>query len=196
MSSKQGFNIMEVENLLTSPEANQVFLPVSAIRESDHAFFWGAFFLAIATALFGCAMALSATAYPHMPFIVMIEGFGAMFFIFFAAFVMRGLQIRRKSKAYERRRSPKEILYPRAADERYAEDPGFSRLQESINREFGDGNARTREEVIGILSRMSTEDVDVGTLNQVVDTLVEAGMFTETESGGRKLLTFNSKADA
>ncbi|MCF8095566.1 MAG: hypothetical protein K9J79_09440 [Desulfobacteraceae bacterium] len=192
MTSK-GFDIREVENLLTSPEQSVVLLPVSSIRESDHAFFWGAFFLAIATCLFGCAAALYATAYSHMPFIFMIEGFGTMFLIFFAAFVSRGLQIRRKSRAHERRRFSGEIVYSDKADGRYAEGAGFSMLQESINRELGDGAARTREEVIGILSRMSTEEVDVGTLNQVVNTLVESGMFTETESNGRKLLTFSGQ---
>lgn len=196
MTSRKRFDIREVENLLTSPEPSLALLPVSAIRESDHAFFWGAFFLAIATCLFGCAAALHATAYSHAPFILMIEGFGAMFFIFFAVFVIRGLQIRRKSGAHERRRFPRELVYPEAEDDRYAEGTGFSRLQESISREFGDGAARTREEVVGVLSRMSTEDVDVGTLNQVVNTLVEAGMFTESESDGRKVLTYNGRVGA
>ncbi|MFP4193371.1 MAG: hypothetical protein ACOCQI_02020 [Desulfosalsimonas sp.] len=191
MTGKEGFNIREVENLLTSSEPSVALLPVSAIREADHAFFWSAFFLAIATCLFGCAAALYATAYSHTPFIMMIQAFGAMFFIFFAAFVIRGLHIRRKSRAHERRRFPREIVYPEALDGRYAEGAGFSRLQESISREFGDGNPRTREEVVGIMSRMSTEDVDVGTLNQVINTLVEAGLFTESESDGRRLLTYN-----
>lgn len=193
---QKGFNIREVENLLTSPEPSVALLPISAIRESDHAFFWGAFFLAIATCLLGCAAALYATAYSHKPFIMMIQAFGAMFFIFFAIFIIRGLQIRRKSRAHERRRFPREIVYPEAVDGRYGDGAGFSRLQESISREFGDGNARTREEVVGVLSRMSTEEVDVGTLNQVVNTLVDAGLFTESESDGRKLLTYNTGAAA
>lgn len=196
MSSKQAVDLREVESLLSSPESSVDLLPVSAIRESDHTFFWSAFFLAIATGLFGCAAALFATAYEHTPFIIMIECFGAMFFIFFAAFVIRGLQIRRKARARERRRSSREIVYPHARDDRYAEDPGFTRLQENIRKELGDGTARTREEIIGILSRLSTEDVDVGTLNQVVNALVEAGLLTETESDGRRMLTFNSKAAA
>lgn len=196
MASKHGFNIREVENLLTSSEKSVVLLPVSAIRESDHAFFWGSFFLAIATCLFGCAAALYATSYSHMPFILMIEGFGAMFFIFFGAFITRGLQIRKKARAHERRRFPQEVAYSEAADARYSEGAGFSRLQKNIKREFGDGKPRTREEIIGVLSRMSTEDVDVGTLNQVVDTLLEAGLFEEAESEGRRVLTFNSAAAA
>ncbi|MFW6052589.1 MAG: hypothetical protein ACOC8I_01635 [Desulfosalsimonas sp.] len=196
MIGKKGFNLREVENLLTSGEPSVTLLPVSAIRESDHAFFWGAFFLAIATCLFGCATALYATAYSHMPFIMMIQAFGAIFFIFFAAFIIRGVQIRRKSHAHERRRFSKEIIYPEAVDGKYAEGAGFSRLQESISKEFGDGAPRTREEVIGILSRMSTEDVDVGTLNQVVNALVEAGLFVESESDGRKVLAYSGKASA
>lgn len=41
---------------------------------------------------------------------------------------------------------------------------------------------------------MSTPDVDVGTLNEVVGALVKAGVFTETESSGRSMLTFNREA--
>ncbi|MBS3756613.1 MAG: hypothetical protein KGY56_13015 [Desulfobacterales bacterium] len=196
MSNKQAVDLREVESMLSSPESSVDLLPVTAIREADHAFFWGAFFLAIATCLFGCAAALYATAYDHTPFIIMIECFGAMFFIFFAAFIIRGLQIRRKSRARERRRSSRDIVYPHARDDRYAEGAGFTRLQENIQKELGDGTARTREEIIGILSRMSTEDVDVGTLNQVVTALVEAGLLSETESDGRRMLTFNSRAAA
>lgn len=196
MKSKQRFDLREAENLLTSPQQSVALLPVSAIRESDHAFFWSAFFLAIATCLFGCAAALYATSYSHMPFIFMIEAFGAMFFIFFGAFVTRGMQIRKKARAHERRRLPREISYPESVDSRYSEGAGFSRLQESISREFGDGKARTKEEIIGIMSRMSTEDVDVGTLNQVVNALVDAGVFEESESDGRKLLAYNSRAAA
>lgn len=192
MSNHQSMDIRNVENLLAPSERGIVLLPVSAIRESDHAFFWAAFFLAIATCLLGCAAALLATAYQHQPFIVMIEAFGAMFLIFFAAFIIRGLQIRRKSRAREQRRLTRQIVYPYSEEEQHQKGFEASRLQETIKRKFGDGSARTREEVIGVLSELSTEDVDVGTLNQVVFALVKAGVFTETESNGKRLLTYNS----
>lgn len=192
MSNHQSMDIRNVENLLAPSERGIVLLPVSAIRESDHAFFWAAFFLAIATCLLGCAAALLATAYQHQPFIVMIEAFGAMFLIFFAAFIIRGLQIRRKSRAREQRRLTRQIVYPYSEEEQHQKGFEASRLQETIKRKFGDGSARTREEVIGVLSELSTEDVDVGTLNQVVFALVKAGIFTETESNGKRLLTYNS----
>ncbi len=192
MSNHQSMDIRNVENLLAPSERGIVLLPVSAIRESDHAFFWAAFFLAIATCLLGCAAALLATAYQHQPFIVMIEAFGAMFLIFFAAFIIRGLQIRRKSRAREQRRLTRQIVYPYSEEEQHQKGFEASRLQETIKRKFGDGAARSREEVIGVLSELSTEDVDVGTLNQVVFALVKAGIFTETESNGKRLLTYNS----
>ena len=185
-------DIGRVEDLLAPAEQGVVLLPVSAIRESDHAFFWAAFFLAIATCLLGCAAALLATAYEHRPFIVMIEAFGGMFLIFFAAFVIRGLQIRRKSRAREQRRLARQIVYPYARDERSGTDFAGSGLQDTIQREFSDGRARTREEVMGVLSSVSTEDVDVGTLNQVVEALVKAGLFTRTQSEGKTWLTYNS----
>lgn len=196
MAKNQSIDIKNVENLLAPGERGIVLLPVAAIRESDHAFFWAAFFLAIATCLLGCAAALMATAYEHKPFIIMIEAFGAMFLIFFAAFVIRGLQIRRKSRAREQRRLARQIVYPYAEEQGGKKGFETSRLMETIENRFGDGQSRTREEVIGILSDISTEDVDVGTLNQVVSAFVKAGVFTETKSNGKRLLAYKGdKAD-
>lgn len=196
MANKKSVDIRQAEDLLAPAERGVILLPVSAIRESDHAFFWAAFFLAISACLLGSAAALMATAYEHQPFIIMIEAFGAMFLIFFAAFLFRGMQIRRKSRAREQRRLARQIVYPYAENGGYKQDVEAGRLQDTIRKEFGDGKARSRQEVIGILSGMSTEDVDVGTLNEVVDTLVKAGLFTETESSGKTLLAYNKPAEA
>ncbi len=190
MPNKQTFDIQQVDNLLAPPEGSITLMPLTAIKESDHAFFWGAFFLSIATCLFGCAASLYASAYDHPPFIILLAGFGLLYLIFFIAFTARGLQIRKQAQARESMKRASDVVYPRAADRSGARvDAG--RIQEGIVRALGDGVARTREEVIGVLSGLSTEEVDVGTLHQVLQALVEAGAFTETESGGRTMLTFN-----
>jgi len=192
MPNKQSLDIQQVDNLLAPSEQTITLLPLTAIKESDHAFFWGAFFLSIATCLFGCAASLYASAYEHLPFIILLLGFGLLYLVFFIAFALRGLQIRKHAHAREKMKRNSDMVYPRAADGRGAR-VNVSRIQDGITKAFGDGTARTREEVIGILSDLSTEEVDVGTLHQVLNSLVDAGAFSETESGGRTLLTYNSE---
>jgi len=192
MKDTQTLDINHVQNLLAPAEAAITLLPLSAIKESDHAFFWGAFFLSIATCLFGCAASLYASAYEHMPFIVLLAGFGLLFLIFFIVFAVRGLQIRKGARARERLKRPQDIVYPRMSGKSSART-NVHRIQENISRAFGDGTPRSREEVIGMLSAMSADEVDVGTLHQVLNTLVEAGLFKETESNGQKMFTFQSE---
>lgn len=192
MQEKQTLDINHVQNLLAPGEAAITLLPLSAIKESDHAFFWGAFFLSIATCLFGCAASLYASAYAHMPFIVLVAGFGLLFLIFFIVFAVRGLQIRKTARARERLKRPQDIVYPRITGSNSART-NVSRIHENIGRAFGDGAPRSREEVIGMLSDLSADEVDVGTLHQVLNTLVEAGLFKETESNGKKMFTFQTQ---
>ncbi len=190
MRDGQNSEISRAEKLLAPPEAYVTLIPLSAIKESDHTFFWAAFFMSIAACLFGCAASLYASSYEHVPFIVLVAGFGFLFLLFFAAFAARGLQIRKNARAREKQKSPLDLTYTHPLR---GENPRtkVTRIHESISRAFEDGAERTKEEVIGILSGMSTDDVDVGTLHQVLHALVDAGIFTETEKSGRKLLTFN-----
>ncbi len=192
MKDNQALDISYVQNLLAPSEAAVTLLPLTAIKESDHAFFWGAFFLSIATCLFGCAVSLFASAYSHIPFIVLVAAFGLLFLLFFVVFAVRGLHIRRTARALERLMRPRDIVYPKTSGEAGSRT-NVSRIQESISRAFGDGAARSWEEAIGILSAMSADEVDVGTLHQVLRALVDVGMFTEKESNGKKMLTFNSE---
>ncbi|MGM0452247.1 MAG: hypothetical protein ACQERN_03665 [Thermodesulfobacteriota bacterium] len=194
MANKRSLNLKRVKTLLSPSFSGITVVPVSAIKESDHAFFWGALYLSVATCLFGCAASLYAATYEHMPFILLVMVFGGLFLVLFTVFAFRGFHIRRKARAQERRIRPQEVAYQQSmaiADGNVGQD-----IQENIHRVLGDGMDRSREEVIGILSTMSNEEVDVGTLNQVVDTLVEVGMFTEKDNGSRTLLTFKPEGEA
>lgn len=190
MKDRRNSDILQVETLLAPAAAPVALLPLPAIKESDHAFFWSAFFLSISTCLFGCAASLYASAYDHLPFILLVAGFGLLFLVLFIAFALRGLHIRRNARAQEKLRRPQDLLYSSSPGGQGG-GAGTERIQESINRALGDGAARTREEILGVLSGLSTEEVDVGTLHQVFNTLIETGHFTETENNGKKLLTYN-----
>jgi hypothetical protein len=192
MKEKQSVDISSVESLLSPSEAAIALLPLTAIKESDHAFFWGSFFLSIATCLFGCAASLYAAAYEHLPFIVLLAIFGCLFLLLFVIFAIRGLQIRKRARARERLKQPGDVLYQQSSADA-AGRASVSRIQEGIRQALGDGAARTREEIIGILSSMSTDEVDVGTLHQVLYTLVDVGVLAETEQNGKKLFTFRSE---
>ncbi len=189
MQDRRNSDFAQVETLLAPAAAPVALLPLPAIKESDHAFFWSAFFLSIATCLFGCAASLYASAYEHLPFIVLVAGFGLLFLVLFIAFALRGLHIRKDARAQEKLKRPQDILYDNATGSQGGR-ASAERIQESINRALGDGASRTREEILGVLSGLSTEEVDVGTLHQVLNALIEAGHFTETENNGKKLFTY------
>jgi hypothetical protein len=189
------FDINLVENLLSSSEGMITLLPVTAIKESDHAFFWCAFFLSIASCLFGCAVSLYASAYEHLPFIALLAIFGLLFLIFFLVFSVRGLQIRKRARTRQILKRPGEVAYPRSSSEGPA-GRSISRMHDGIREAFGDGRPRSREEIIGTLSAMSTDEVDVGTLHQVLHTLVDVGLFSETEENGKKCFIFQPEAAA